>query len=45
MILIFSMVLLYLFLGKAKERYNFVFGHQACVVATVGIGISYLMKI
>ena len=45
MLLIFSMVLLYLFLGKAKQYYEISFGHQACVVAAVGVGISYVMKI
>ena len=41
----FAMVILYLFVAKIKQSYNIAFGHQACVVVMVGIGVSYLMKV
>jgi hypothetical protein len=39
------MVLVYLFVAKTKQYYEIAFGHQACVVVMIGIGISYLMKV
>jgi len=45
MIMIFAMILLYLFVGTAKNHYDIAFGHQAAVVAGLGFGISTLLQL
>ena len=41
MLIIFAMVLLYIFIGKIKAKYQFSWGHEASFICLLSLCISY----